>query len=43
MEYHQSRPGVKILQDKIDDFIVSHEAKLEQVIFFCSYLYELDF
>ncbi|XP_063938242.1 uncharacterized protein LOC108193467 isoform X2 [Daucus carota subsp. sativus] len=30
MEYHQSRPGVKILQDKIDDFIVSHEAKLEQ-------------
>lgn len=30
LEYHQSRPGVKILQDRIDDFIVSHEAKLEQ-------------
>ncbi|KAL8118596.1 hypothetical protein AgCh_016202 [Apium graveolens] len=30
LKYHQSRPGVEILQDRIDDFIVSHEAKLEQ-------------
>ncbi|KAK1370731.1 hypothetical protein POM88_036823 [Heracleum sosnowskyi] len=37
LEYHNNRPGVKILQDRIDDFIVSHEAKLEQAFFFCYY------
>lgn len=31
MEYHQSRPGLKTLQQRIDDFIVAHEEKLEQV------------
>lgn len=30
MEYHQSRPGLKILQERIDDFISAHEEKLEQ-------------
>ncbi|CAN1228229.1 Ribosomal RNA-processing protein 7 homolog A, partial [Linum grandiflorum] len=29
-EYHQSRPGLKVLQQRIDDFIISHEEKLEQ-------------
>ncbi|KAG6719373.1 hypothetical protein I3842_03G002400 [Carya illinoinensis] len=29
-EYHQSRPGLMILQQKIDEFITSHEAQLEQ-------------
>ncbi|GAV85600.1 LOW QUALITY PROTEIN: RRP7 domain-containing protein, partial [Cephalotus follicularis] len=29
-EYHQSRPGLKVLQQRIDEFITSHEAKLEQ-------------
>ncbi|KAL5725604.1 hypothetical protein ACHQM5_008733 [Ranunculus cassubicifolius] len=29
-EYHQSRPGLKILQERIDDFIITHELKLEQ-------------
>ncbi|PIN12800.1 hypothetical protein CDL12_14594 [Handroanthus impetiginosus] len=29
-EYHQSRPGIKLLQERIDDFIVAHEAKEEQ-------------
>ncbi|XP_031279323.1 ribosomal RNA-processing protein 7 homolog A isoform X1 [Pistacia vera] len=29
-EYHQSRPGLKVLQQRIDEFITAHEAKLEQ-------------
>ncbi|KAL8546154.1 hypothetical protein ACS0TY_006033 [Phlomoides rotata] len=29
-EYHQSRPGLKVLQERVDDFIVAHEAKEEQ-------------
>ncbi|GMY33387.1 stress response protein NST1 isoform X2 [Fagus crenata] len=29
MEYHQSRPGLKVLAQNIDDFIVAHEAQLE--------------
>ncbi|XP_020540044.1 protein FAM133 isoform X2 [Jatropha curcas] len=30
MEYHQSRPGLKVLQESIDQFITAHEEKLEQ-------------
>ncbi|KAM1411222.1 hypothetical protein ACFXTO_024119 [Malus domestica] len=33
MEYHQSRPGLKVLQQRIDQFMVEHDEKLEQVIF----------
>lgn len=29
-EYHQSRPGLTILQQRIDEFITAHEEKLEQ-------------
>ncbi|KAJ0099015.1 hypothetical protein Patl1_21555 [Pistacia atlantica] len=29
-EYHQSRPGLKVLQQRIDEFITAYEAKLEQ-------------
>ncbi|KAK7246393.1 hypothetical protein RIF29_41261 [Crotalaria pallida] len=29
-EYHQSRPGLKVLQHQIDDFITAHEEKLEE-------------
>ncbi|XP_050228124.1 uncharacterized protein LOC126677506 isoform X2 [Mercurialis annua] len=29
-EYHQSRPGLKVLQQRIDEFIISHEEKLDQ-------------
>ncbi|KAK6152703.1 hypothetical protein DH2020_012342 [Rehmannia glutinosa] len=29
-QYHQSRPGIKVLQEKIDDFIMAHEAQEEQ-------------
>ncbi|KAL6287633.1 hypothetical protein ACE6H2_012023 [Prunus campanulata] len=29
-EYHQSRPGLKVLQQRIDDFITEHDEKLEQ-------------
>uniref|UniRef100_A0A5B6ZQF5 Ribosomal RNA-processing protein 7 C-terminal domain-containing protein n=2 Tax=Davidia involucrata TaxID=16924 RepID=A0A5B6ZQF5_DAVIN len=29
-EYYQSRPGLKILQERIDDFISAHEAQEEQ-------------
>ncbi|GLT58625.1 hypothetical protein SLA2020_315010 [Shorea laevis] len=29
-EYHQSRPGLNVLQQRIDDFITAHEEKLEQ-------------
>ncbi|KAH6761814.1 ribosomal RNA-processing 7 protein [Perilla frutescens var. hirtella] len=29
-QYHQSRPGVKVLQERIDDFIMAHEAREEQ-------------
>ncbi|KAK9271475.1 hypothetical protein L1049_001834 [Liquidambar formosana] len=30
MEYHQSRPGLNILQQRIDEFIIAHEAQQEQ-------------
>ncbi|XP_042514840.1 glutamic acid-rich protein [Macadamia integrifolia] len=30
MEYHQSRPGLKILQQRIDEFTTAHEAQEEQ-------------
>ncbi|KAI3414528.1 RRP7 domain-containing protein [Psidium guajava] len=30
MEYYQKRPGIKVLQQRIDDFITTHEATLEQ-------------
>ncbi|KAK1297553.1 hypothetical protein QJS10_CPB15g00948 [Acorus calamus] len=30
VEYHRSRPGLAILQERIDDFITAHEAQLEQ-------------
>nr|XP_028953365.1 eukaryotic translation initiation factor 5B-like isoform X2 [Malus domestica] len=30
MEYHQSRPGLKVLQQRIDQFMVEHDEKLEQ-------------
>ncbi|KAK2984305.1 hypothetical protein RJ640_026528 [Escallonia rubra] len=29
-EYHQRRPGVKVLQQRIDDFITAHDAQEEQ-------------
>ncbi|GLT33984.1 hypothetical protein SLA2020_085340 [Shorea laevis] len=29
-EYHQSRPGLTVLQQRIDDFITAHEEQLEQ-------------
>ncbi|OMO88523.1 Ribosomal RNA-processing protein 7 [Corchorus capsularis] len=29
-DYQQSRPGLKILQQRIDEFIVAHEEELEQ-------------
>ncbi|KAI9169111.1 hypothetical protein LWI28_007121 [Acer negundo] len=29
-EYHQSRPGLKVLQQRIDEFIITHESQLEQ-------------
>eukprot|EP00258_Populus_trichocarpa_P028052 XP_024444071.1 eukaryotic translation initiation factor 5B isoform X4 [Populus trichocarpa] len=29
-EYHQSRPGLKVLQQRLDEFIIAHEEKLEQ-------------
>ncbi|XVF31128.1 hypothetical protein REPUB_Repub16aG0118900 [Reevesia pubescens] len=29
-KYHQSRLGLKVLQQRIDDFVIVHEAKLEQ-------------
>ncbi|KAI4305727.1 hypothetical protein L6164_029075 [Bauhinia variegata] len=29
-EYHQSRPGLNVLQQQIDDFITAHDEKLEQ-------------
>jgi hypothetical protein len=32
MEYLQSRPGLKVLQQKIDDSITAHKAQLEQVL-----------
>ncbi|XP_042008226.1 uncharacterized protein LOC121756874 [Salvia splendens] len=28
--YHQSRPGLNVLQERIDDFIMAHEAREEQ-------------
>ena len=31
-EYHKSRPGLNLLQQRIDDYITAHEAQLEQVI-----------
>jgi len=33
VEYHQSRPGLEVLQHQIDDFIIAHEEKLEEVNF----------
>ncbi|CAN6443180.1 unnamed protein product [Victoria cruziana] len=30
IEYHQSRPGLEILQQEIDDFIVAYEARKEK-------------
>ncbi|KAG5023426.1 hypothetical protein AAZX31_07G188700 [Glycine max] len=30
MEYHQSRPGLDVLQNQIDDFITAQEVKLEE-------------
>ncbi|XP_056170149.1 uncharacterized protein LOC115685614 isoform X2 [Syzygium oleosum] len=30
MEYYQTRPGIETLQQRIDEFISTHEAKLEQ-------------
>ncbi|XP_048128784.1 kinesin-like protein KIF21A isoform X2 [Rhodamnia argentea] len=30
MEYYQKRPGIEVLQQRIDDFITTHEATLEQ-------------
>ncbi|KAI3439828.1 uncharacterized protein J3R85_004224 [Psidium guajava] len=30
MEYYKKRPGIEILQQRIDDFINTHEVKLEQ-------------
>ena len=32
MEYHQSRPGLELLQQRIDDFITAHEEQEEQVV-----------
>ncbi|XP_008456839.2 uncharacterized protein LOC103496672 isoform X1 [Cucumis melo] len=29
-EYHKSRPGLNLLQQRIDDYITAHEAQLEQ-------------
>ncbi|XP_022155178.1 uncharacterized protein LOC111022313 [Momordica charantia] len=29
-KYHESRPGLKVLQQRIDDYITVHEAQLEQ-------------
>ncbi|KAL2252342.1 uncharacterized protein LOC105167502 isoform X1 [Sesamum indicum] len=29
-QYHQSRPGLKLLQERIDDFIMAHDAREEQ-------------
>ncbi|MBA0632365.1 hypothetical protein Godav_001124, partial [Gossypium davidsonii] len=29
-DYHRSRPGLKVLQQTIDEFIIEHEAKLDQ-------------
>lgn len=30
MDYHQRRPGLNVLQERIDDFITEHEARVEQ-------------
>ncbi|KAE8679237.1 Late embryoproteinsis abundant protein family protein [Hibiscus syriacus] len=29
-DYHQSRPGLKVLQQRIDEFIIAYEEKIEQ-------------
>jgi hypothetical protein len=31
LEYKRKRPGLKILQERIDEFIVAHEAQQEKV------------
>jgi hypothetical protein len=31
LDYKQKRPGLKILQDRIDEFIIAHEEQEEQV------------
>jgi ribosomal RNA-processing protein 7 len=33
MKYHQSRPGLEVLQNQIDEFITTYEEKLEEVCF----------
>ncbi|KAF9587266.1 hypothetical protein IFM89_039513, partial [Coptis chinensis] len=35
--YYQSRPSLKILQERIDEFIISHEAQKEQVSYHTIY------
>uniref|UniRef100_A0A2P2JML8 Ribosomal RNA-processing protein 7 C-terminal domain-containing protein n=2 Tax=Rhizophora mucronata TaxID=61149 RepID=A0A2P2JML8_RHIMU len=30
LQYHQSRPGLKVLQQRIDEFMIDHEEKIEQ-------------
>ena len=40
--YHQSRPGLNVLQERIDDFIMAHEAREEQVtVLLCNIPYYL--
>jgi hypothetical protein len=34
LEYRQKRPGLKVLQQQIDEFITAHEEKQEQVCIF---------
>jgi ribosomal RNA-processing protein 7 len=34
MEYHQSRPGLEVLQHQIEEFISTYEEKLEEVKYF---------
>jgi len=31
LEYKQKRPGLKVLQERIDEFIVAHEEQQEKV------------
>jgi hypothetical protein len=34
LEYRQKRPGLKVLQQQIDEFITAHEEQQEQVCIF---------
>lgn len=36
--YYQNRPGLDVLQERIDEFIIDYEAKKEQVHQFPDYL-----